>query len=97
MGSTVSGLQSHYVETVYFSSFSSQEFLLVLIWSTLEGWKAELTVEPPSGFAPWTPGLEPESDIEKDDTREERLAYWGEGTNPPLPISYISFMVFLTF
>ena len=54
-------------------------------------------MEPPSGFAPWTPGLEPESDIEKDDTREERPAYWGEGTNPPLPISYISFMVFLTF
>ena len=54
-------------------------------------------MEPPSGFAPWTPGLEPKSDIEKADTWEEHPANWGEGTNPPLPISYISFMVFLTF
>ena len=30
---------------------------LVLIWSTLEGWKAESTLEPPNGFEPETPGL----------------------------------------
>ena len=55
-GSTVSRLQSHNKETVYFLSFSSQEFL-VLSWSTSEGWKAELTLEPPRGFEAGTPGL----------------------------------------
>ena len=35
---------------------SPQKFL-VLIWSTLEGWTAELTLEPPSGFEHGTPGL----------------------------------------
>ena len=37
--------------TVYLSPFSSQEFL-VLNWLTLEGWKAELTLELPSSFKP---------------------------------------------
>ena len=32
-------LQSHYEETVYFLQLSLHQFL-VLIWSTLEGWKA---------------------------------------------------------
>ena len=36
-GSTVSRLQSHYEETVYFLPFSCQEFL-VFNWSILEGW-----------------------------------------------------------
>ena len=40
----------------YFLPFSSQKFL-VLILLTLEGWKAELTLEPPSGFEHETPGL----------------------------------------
>ena len=48
-GLTASKLQSHYEEAVYFLPQSSQKFL-VLIWSTSEGWKAELTLEPPSGF-----------------------------------------------
>ena len=50
-GSTVSRIQSHYEETVFFLSFSSQEFL-GLNWSTLEEWKAELNLEPPSGIEP---------------------------------------------
>ena len=33
----------------WFLQFSSQEFLL-LNWSTLEGWKDELNLKPPSGF-----------------------------------------------
>ena len=41
--------------TIQFSGF--QEFL-VLNWSTLEGWNAELALEPPSGFEPGTLGLE---------------------------------------
>ena len=40
-------------DTVSFSLFSLQEFL-VLNWSTLEGWKAELTLKPFSGFEPRT-------------------------------------------
>ena len=39
---------SHFEEAVYFLPFSSQKFL-VLILSTLEGWKAESTLETPSG------------------------------------------------
>ena len=55
-GSTTSRLQSHYEESVYFLPFRSQKFL-ILIWSTSEGWKAESTLEPPSGFEHGTPGL----------------------------------------
>ena len=55
-GSTVSRLHRHYEEAVYFLPLSSQNFL-VLIWSTLEGWKAESTLEPPSGFKHRNPGL----------------------------------------
>ena len=47
---------SHFEEAVYFLPFSSQKFL-VLILSTSEGWKAESTLEPPSGFEHGTPGL----------------------------------------
>ena len=43
-------------EAVYFLPFTSQKFL-VLILSTSEGWKAESTLEPPSGFEHGTPGL----------------------------------------
>ena len=39
-----------------FLPFSSQNFL-VLILSTSEEWKAESTLEPPSGFEHRTPGL----------------------------------------
>ena len=49
-------LPLHYDETVDFLPFSSKEFI-VLIWSSSEGWKAELTLEPTSGFEPGTPGL----------------------------------------
>ena len=45
-GSTVSRLQT----------LRSQKFL-VFIWLTLEGWKAESTLEPPSGLEHGTPGL----------------------------------------
>ena len=48
-GSTASRLQSHYDEAVCFLPLSSQKFL-VLIWSTSEIWKAESTLELPSGF-----------------------------------------------
>ena len=47
---------SHFEEAVYFLPLSYQKFL-VLILSTSEGWKAESTLEPPSGFEPGTPGL----------------------------------------
>ena len=47
---------SHFEEAVYFLPFSPQKFL-VLILSTSEGWKAESTLEPPSGFEHGTPGL----------------------------------------
>ena len=43
-------------ETVYFLPLSPQE-VLVLIWSTSEGWKSKFTLEPPSGLEPETPGL----------------------------------------
>ena len=48
-GSTVSRLQSQYEETVYFLPLSPRE-VSVLIWSTLEGWKAESTLEPTSAL-----------------------------------------------
>ena len=47
---------SHFEEAVYFLPFSSQKFL-VLILSTLEGWKADSTLEPSSGFDHGNPGL----------------------------------------
>ena len=47
---------SHFEEVVYFLPQSSQK-LLVLILSTSEGWKADLTLEPPSGFEHGSPGL----------------------------------------
>ena len=47
---------SHFEEVVYFLPQSSQK-LLVLILSTSEGWKAELTLELPSGFEHGSPGL----------------------------------------
>ena len=55
-GSTISRLESHLEEAVYFLPLLSQKFL-VLILSTSEGWKAELTLEPPSGFEHGTPEL----------------------------------------
>ena len=47
---------SHFEEAVYFLPISSHKFL-VLILPTSEGWKAESTLEPPSGFEHGTPGL----------------------------------------
>ena len=37
--------------------FTFPQKFLVLILSTSEGWKAESTLQPPSGFDPGTPGL----------------------------------------
>ena len=54
LGSTASRLQSHYEEAVYFLPLSSQKFL-AFNWLTSEGWKAELTLKPPSGFKNKTP------------------------------------------
>ena len=49
-GSIVSKQQSYYEETTYFLPLSPQE-ILVLIWSTLKGWKAVSTLKPPlNGF-----------------------------------------------
>ena len=48
-GSTASGLQIHYEETVYYWPLNSQKFL-VPIWSTSVGGKVKSTLEPPSGF-----------------------------------------------
>ena len=45
---------SHFEEAIYFLPLIPQKFL-VLILSTLEGWKAESTLEPPSGFEHGTP------------------------------------------
>ena len=47
---------SHFEEEVYVLPFSSQKFL-VLILSTSDGWNAESTLEPPSGFEHGKPGL----------------------------------------
>ena len=47
---------SHFEETVYFLPLSYKK-LVVLIWSTSQGWKAESTLEPPSGFEHGTTGL----------------------------------------
>ena len=56
-GSTVSRLQRAFTgrQFTYFLPLSPQD-VLVLIWSTSEGWKAELPLEPTSGFEPGTPG-----------------------------------------
>ena len=48
--------KSHYEEIVYFLTMRTQKFL-VLKWSTLEGWKAEFNLEPPSSFELGTSGL----------------------------------------
>ena len=47
---------THFEEVVYFLPLSSQKFL-ALILSTSEGWKAESTFEPPSGFEHGTPWI----------------------------------------
>ena len=47
---------SLYEEPDYFLPLSSRKFM-VLILSTSEGWKAESTLESPSGFEHGTPGL----------------------------------------
>ena len=49
------GLSQH-EEAVYFLPLSSWKFL-VLILSIPEGWSAESTLVPPSGFEQETPGL----------------------------------------
>ena len=55
-GSTISKLQCHYEETFYFLPLSPQEYI-VLSWTTSEGWKAEMTSEPPSDLETGTPRL----------------------------------------
>ena len=47
---------SHFEEAAYFLLLSSQKFLVVIL-PTSEGWKADSTLEPPSGFEHGTPGL----------------------------------------
>ena len=47
---------SNFKEAVYFLPLSSQKSL-VLILSTMEGWKAELTLKPPNSFEHGIPGL----------------------------------------
>ena len=47
---------SHFEEAVYFLPLSSQKSR-ALILSTLEGWTAESTLEPLSGFEHRTSGL----------------------------------------
>ena len=47
---------NHFEEAVYLLPLSSQKFL-VLILLTLEGWKAESTLELPSGFKHWNPWI----------------------------------------
>ena len=54
--SPASRLQSHCKEAGYFLPLISQKFL-VFIWLTLEGWKAESTLEPPKGFENGTSGF----------------------------------------
>ena len=56
MGSTASSLQSNYKEAVYFLTISSQKSLVIIL-STLEGWKTESTLEPPGSFERWALGL----------------------------------------
>ena len=48
--------QSHFEEAVHFLPLIPQKFL-VLNLSTSEEWKAESTLEPPSGFEHVNPGL----------------------------------------
>ena len=55
-GVQVPQAQSHFEEAVYFLPLSPQKFL-VLTLLTLEGWKAESTLEPPSGFEQGNPEL----------------------------------------
>ena len=63
------GCGATYEEGVYFLSLRSEKFL-VLIWSTLEGWQAELNWEPPSDFEHGTPSL----GIQRLITRQKSLA-----------------------
>ena len=55
-GSTASRLEPLQGGSLLFLPLSSQKFLVPIL-STLEGWNAESTLEPPSGFEHRTPGL----------------------------------------
>lgn len=55
-GSSVLRLQNHCKETVYFLPRSPQD-VLVLIWSALDGWKAESILELPRVFECGIPGF----------------------------------------
>ena len=55
-GSIASRLQSHDEAPIHFLPLSSSKFL-VIIWSILEGWKAETILEPPSGSEHEASGL----------------------------------------
>lgn len=50
-GSTISRAESNWEEEVYFSPLIFREFLAI-IWLTLDGWNAELNLEPASDFEP---------------------------------------------
>ena len=54
-GSTASRLEPLWGGSLLFTTSSQKS--LVLILSTSEGWMAESTLEPPSGFEHETPGL----------------------------------------
>ena len=53
-GVTASRLQSQYEETGYFLPLSPKK-IPIFSWSTSEGLKTDLTLEPQSGFEPGTP------------------------------------------
>ena len=55
-GVTPSRLQSQFEETGYFLPLIPEKNP-VLSWSTSEGLKADLTLEPHSGFEPGTPDM----------------------------------------
>ena len=84
-GSIASRLQSHYGEVVYFLPLSSQKFL-VLIWSILEGQKAESTLEPFNGFEHGIPGWESSTLTTRSLAHITRMTYMTYMT----PITYIT-------
>ena len=56
-GSTASRLRNHFKEADYFLPSSPQKSLVLILSIISGGWKAESTLEPPSGFERGTPGL----------------------------------------
>ena len=79
--------QNHFEEAVYFLPLSSQKFR-VLILSTLEGWKAESTLEAPSGFEHRTPELGIQNLNHKSITR---LTHTGNLFRKNLQLKYVCY------